>query len=96
MKKLHWQKLPPARLQGTLWQSLEWKSVKINREEIETLFCAPKDRSNEKAVGENSLKQIKDDKIRFFDSKRANNIGIMMSQFRVFKLLSIVSIDYLI
>lgn len=64
---------------GTAWQSLDWKAVEINREEIETLFCAPK--VSERTQVEVN-KKPKDDKIRFFDSKRANNIGIMMSQFR--------------
>ncbi len=83
MRKLHWSKLPPARIAGTLWQGIDPSRVKLETSELEALFAAPKDRdaSQSKAAGAGASALV-DDKVRFFDSKRANNIGIMMSQFR--------------
>ncbi len=100
MKKLHWPKLPANRIVGTVWQNLNWNKIQLDFGEIETLFGAPKEKESSGQMPSGAASGAASgtsgivsggEKIRIFDAKRSNNIGIMMSQFRGISVPEIVN-----
>lgn len=95
MRKLHFPKIPGARIPGTIWETVgSSTNTKVNAGELEALFRLKdtgKAQASTTSEGVSSGALLQDDKVRFFDSKRANNIGIMMSQFKGVDVLGLVS-----
>jgi hypothetical protein len=88
MKKLYWSNIHPSRIAGTVWEALNVEQVSVDTREVETLFAAKEAKSSANAQA--GSKVLVGDKVRFFDDKRAQAIGVMMSQFKNVDLLGLV------
>eukprot|EP01090_Pellita_catalonica_P011719 TRINITY_DN2376_c0_g1_i1.p1 TRINITY_DN2376_c0_g1~~TRINITY_DN2376_c0_g1_i1.p1 ORF type:complete len:434 (+),score=86.09 TRINITY_DN2376_c0_g1_i1:136-1437(+) len=80
MKMLNWSKMPNNNLKGTVWEVIDDENVTFDEESLVGLF------SNEvakKAPTASGDKPAKKGKINVLDMKRANNIGIMLSRFKL-------------
>ena len=40
MKQLYWKKIPPMKIQDTVWEDVDFKEVELDPQELETLFGA--------------------------------------------------------
>ena len=82
MQKLHWNTLPPEKLENTIWAAAEDGDDSLREDdvaELEKLFGTQTNTSNV------SVAKSRDDdklKLHLLDGKRAQNIVITLAQFR--------------
>ena len=84
MRPFHWKKVPPNESPGTIWtnvQEQEWNEIvgKLEPRKIEILFSASQS-SNSGAIL--SLPMKRRQTTALIDLRRAQNVSIMLSQFR--------------
>ena len=86
MRQLHWGKVPDAKVKGTLWDGeITDEHVKLDVEELETLFAAAQAKSKVADGDEPSASQKekkKSEVVTLVDPKTANNTAIALSRFR--------------
>eukprot|EP00002_Diphylleia_rotans_P015919 TRINITY_DN3083_c0_g1_i2.p1 TRINITY_DN3083_c0_g1~~TRINITY_DN3083_c0_g1_i2.p1 ORF type:complete len:549 (+),score=139.32 TRINITY_DN3083_c0_g1_i2:451-2097(+) len=85
MKPLHWSKVPPASVEKTVWKTVKDENTSFDKGEFESLF-AVKATVKEKSAGEAATPvptPKKNPVILLLESQRSNNIGIMLSRFKV-------------
>ncbi|KAI9209295.1 formin family protein [Polychytrium aggregatum] len=84
LKSLNWTKLPPNKVQGTIWSALDDQVVhdtmKDTYNEFEELFAAKEIKVKEK---EASRESVATKQITFLDPKRSQNINIMLKAIKL-------------
>eukprot|EP01132_Coremiostelium_polycephalum_P002750 gene2750-3417_t len=88
MKQLFWTKIPTGQIKKTVWEKQDLKlleSLDIDRGTLEQLFCVKK-------VNALGAKEKEPEKITLIDPRRSNNIGILVSKFKLTPLWIIDSI----
>ncbi len=83
VKPLFWTKLSPFQAQGSIWTEPRDSRVRLVPDEVEDLFMV-RENAAVGGSGEDSLRESskKVEVVTLLDMKRANNINIMLSQFR--------------
>jgi hypothetical protein len=87
MRQLHWNKIPDAKIKGTMWEKdMSDEKVKLDVAEVELLFAANKAKEkDEGADDETKKKKIENKKpevVTLVDPKTANNTAIALSRFK--------------
>lgn len=83
VKPLFWTKLSPFQAQGSIWAEPRDVRIKLAPDEVEELFMVRETAvggAEEQALRESSNKKV--ELVTLLDMKRANNVNIMLSQFR--------------
>ncbi|PRP74983.1 hypothetical protein PROFUN_07376 [Planoprotostelium fungivorum] len=83
MRMINWTKIPSSKLEGTIWEELESKNDEeieknIDFDEMESLFSTEQPQEEEKKVSENAV-------VTVVDSKKAQNVGIVLSRLHLTK-----------
>eukprot|EP01088_Endostelium_zonatum_P019892 TRINITY_DN7082_c0_g1_i2.p1 TRINITY_DN7082_c0_g1~~TRINITY_DN7082_c0_g1_i2.p1 ORF type:complete len:1084 (+),score=438.04 TRINITY_DN7082_c0_g1_i2:74-3325(+) len=92
LKALNWTKMPNQTLKDTVWATVDDENVQMDVSEFERLFCsvqtpapgaaASKDASAAGDDGSDGNRK-KTGPVILLDMKRSNNIGIMLSRFKM-------------
>ncbi|GAM18296.1 hypothetical protein SAMD00019534_014710 [Acytostelium subglobosum LB1] len=80
LKQLHWSKVPAANTRKTVWDVSE-ESIKLdfNKQILDRLFCS---KTNMSRTGTHSTLRNQD-KITIVDMRRSNNIGVLLSKYKL-------------
>lgn len=81
MKQLHWAKLADRLVPKSVWASVNDENVRVNADQLEALFAA-----NAPAAKAPEEDKSKSAVIQVLDTKRHNNISIMLSRFKEVEL----------
>lgn len=93
MKPIFWNKVPPFNAKGTIWEKPlpDGERIQPNFSELEDFFCVRDTKtisagqdSNASGQQQDDAAKKKDEVITLLDMKRANNLNIVLSQFRGF------------
>ncbi|EFA76611.1 formin domain-containing protein [Heterostelium album PN500] len=80
MKQLFWNKIPSSKIKKTVWEKDDCKSIDLNYKVLEELFCAKKPG----AANDTTPKLSREpEKVSLIDIRRSNNIGILLSKFKI-------------
>ncbi|ETO13695.1 hypothetical protein RFI_23673 [Reticulomyxa filosa] len=83
MRQLHWTKVNPKEVKGTIWEEVDDNSTNINIQELETMFQITEAKANPSSSANGLSKKKKDDTIHLLDSKRAYNVDIGLSRIKL-------------
>ncbi|KNC56360.1 uncharacterized protein AMSG_02330 [Thecamonas trahens ATCC 50062] len=78
MKKLHWTKLKPAQVRGTVFESMHPEKWTLDYEQLESLFTSSRPKLQAASAAPSKPK-----KVLLLDGKKSNAIGILMAQIKV-------------
>ncbi|GAM23251.1 hypothetical protein SAMD00019534_064260 [Acytostelium subglobosum LB1] len=79
MKQLFWSKIPSSKVKKTVWDKCdEAKHIDFSKSKLDELF------SCKKMISKNgSQLNMKEEKISIVDIRRSNNIGILISKYKI-------------
>jgi len=85
VKQLHWSKIHANKLESNaIWHKLDWAAVELETDQLEAMFARrPSKEKRQREEAAEKQKKASSQIVSMLDIKRANNIGIMLSQFRM-------------
>ena len=83
MRGLPWQVLPPIKVNDTFWEKVDESKImsQLPRKDLEKLFAAKI--TKDKSLFKRKKAHEKPKELSLLDGKRANNVTIMMSRFKL-------------
>lgn len=80
MKKLHWTKLKPNQLRGTVFEGMHPEKWELEYDRLEELFTSKRPQS--KSAGASGA-PAKPKKVLLLDGKKSNGVGILLARFKL-------------
>ena len=87
LRQLHWQKVPPAKLDGSVWTQLPGAGIPIDEGELRTLFTVKEKASSRALLGGGKSEPATPrggagKRVMLLDLKRSNQIQIALAKFK--------------
>ncbi|KAJ5075930.1 protein diaphanous [Anaeramoeba ignava] len=88
MKNLHWDKIPPIKIDNTLWKDLDEDEIEFQEDDFVESFAKkiippPNPKENNGNGGDVVVEQPKKQKIQLIDGKKSTNIALVLPSFKM-------------